>query len=108
MILRFPDNYSVIKMQKNHNYIIIKGVTETGEEFRPNDWAERMSGKLSTLRNQRLHYSPLLQPVVKDGHKCVLLDKRLEQSNPQLYHSILEFAESHKLKICKDIRKTPE
>ena len=86
--------------------IIIKGVTESGEEFRPNDWAERMSGKLSTLRNHRLHYSPLLQPVIKDGHKCVLLDKRLQQSNPKLYNSILEFARDHKLKIC-DNKKPP-
>lgn len=83
-------------------YIIIKGVTENGKEFRPNDWAERMSGKLSTLRNQRLSYSPLLQPVVQGGHKCVLLDKRLKKSNPELYDSILEFAHEHKLKICKD------
>ena len=84
------------------DYIIIKGVTENGKEFRPNDWAERMSGKLSTLRNQRLRYSPLLQPVIQDGHKCVLLDKRLKDSNPELYRSILEFAHDHKLKICKE------
>ena len=87
------------------DYIIIKGVTENGEEFRPNDWAERMSGKLSTLRNHRLYYSPLLQPVMKDGHKCVLLDKRLQQSNPQLYDSVLEFAHDHKLKIYDDQSK---
>ena len=92
------------------HYIIIKGVTESGEEFRPNDWAERMSGKLSTLRNHRLHYSPLLQPIIKDGHKCILLDKRLQQSNPKLYDSIIEFAHDHKLKICKDIsnKDTPK
>lgn len=95
-------------MPHNHNqhssppdYLIIKGITESGEVFRPNDWAERMSGKLSTLRNHRLHYSPLLQPVIRDGHKCILLDKRLQQSNPQLYDSIIEFANNHKLKISK-------
>ncbi|OGT26528.1 MAG: acetyltransferase [Gammaproteobacteria bacterium RIFCSPLOWO2_02_FULL_42_14] len=80
--------------------IIIEGVTESGETFRPSDWAERMSGQLSTLRKRRIQYSPLLQPSVKDGNKCVLLDRKLKASNPELYHSILEFAHNNHLKIC--------
>ncbi len=82
--------------------IIIEGVTESGEKFRPSDWAERVSGKLSTFRKRRLQYSPLLQPSIKDGHKCVVLDQKLKQSNPKLYQSILEFAHTNKLKICND------
>ncbi len=82
--------------------IIIEGVTEEGESFRPSDWAERMSGGLSTFRNHRIYYSPLLQPMMKDGYKCVVLDKRLKESNPALYDSILEFAKVNKLRICKD------
>ena len=77
-------------------------MTESGEQFRPSDWAERMSGKLSTFRKRRIQYSPLLQPSVKDGNKCVVLDPKLKQSNPKLYDSILEFAKENKLKICKD------
>lgn len=80
--------------------IIIEGVTESGEQFRPSDWAERMSGNLSTFRNHRIYYSPLLQPSVKDGNKCIVLDPELEKSNPALYQSILDFAKSNKLKIC--------
>jgi len=81
---------------------IIEGVTESGETFRPSDWAERMSGRLSTFRKRRIHYSPLLQPTMKEGHKCVMLDPNLKQSNPALYNSILEFAKNNKLKICKE------
>lgn len=80
--------------------IIIEGVTDTGETFRPADWAERMSGQLSTFHKRRIHYSPLLQPSMKDGRKCVLLDPTLKESNPELYESILEFAKKNKLKIC--------
>lgn len=80
--------------------IIIEGVTDTGETFRPSDWAERMSGQLSTFRKRRIQYSPLLQPSIKDGRKCVLLDPKLKESNPALYASILEFAQKNKLKIC--------
>ncbi len=82
--------------------IVIHGVTESGEQFRPSDWAERMSGQLQTFKNHRILYSPLLQPIVKDGYKCVLLDPKLKESNPELYASILDFAQKNKLQICKD------
>ena len=82
--------------------IIIEGITQEGDTFRPSDWAERMSGSLSTFRNHRILYSPLLQPTYKDGNKCVLLDPALKVSNPELYTSILNFAKKNKLKICND------
>ena len=87
---------------KQNKKIIIEGVTEEGKRFRPSDWAERMSGNLSTFRNHRIYYSPLLQPAVKDGYKCVALDPALKESNPALYNSILEFAKTNKLKICDE------
>ena len=87
---------------KKKTKIIIEGVTESGEQFRPSDWAERMSGKLSTFRNHRIIYSPLLQPIMRDGNKCVVLDQRLKQSNPKLYDSILAFAKNNNLKICQE------
>lgn len=82
--------------------IIIEGITPTGETFRPSDWAERMSGKLSTFHKHRIRYSPLLQPSTKDGNKCVLLDPKLKESNPDLYQSILDFANNNQLKICRE------
>jgi hypothetical protein len=89
-------------MSKKDKKIIIEGITDSGETFRPSDWAERMSGKLSTFRKRRIHYSPLLQPSTKDGHKCVVLDPNLKISNPELYQSILDFAKNNQLKICQD------
>lgn len=86
----------------NTKKIIIEGITEEGQQFRPSDWAERISGDLSTFHKHRIIYSPLLQPMVKDGNKCVMLDPALKQTNPSLYQSILEFAHANKLKICKE------
>lgn len=80
--------------------LIIEGVTHTGETFRPSDWAERMSGKLSTFRKHRLYYSPLLHPSMYKGNKCVLLDQQLKRANPKLYQSILSFAKENNLRIC--------
>ncbi len=85
---------------KGSKKIIIEGVTEDGQQFRPSDWAERMSGSLSTFRNHRIFYSPLLKPTVQNENKCIMLDKSLKQSNPALYEHILDFARKNKLKIC--------
>ena len=81
--------------------IVIEGVTTQGKEFRPSDWAERMSGALASFKNSRIHYSPLLQPSINhQGYKCILLDPKLKESSPQVYQSILDFAKANQLKIC--------
>lgn len=82
--------------------IIIEGVTPDGADFRPSDWAERVSGKLSTFKKHRITYSPLLKPSTYNGHKCVVLDPKLKETNPSMYESILDFAKSNNLSICKD------
>ncbi len=89
------------KDSKKDSTIVIEGVTGKGKTFRPSDWAERMSGRMASFKNQRIQYSPLLQPSVnKDGYKCVLLDKKLKESSPQVYQSIIDFARANDLKIC--------
>ena len=81
--------------------IVIEGITQEGKKFRPSDWAERMSGKLATFKNRRIHYSPMLQPSMSEqGYKCVELDPNLKESNPDLYESILKFAKTNDLKLC--------
>jgi hypothetical protein len=81
--------------------IIIEGVTTQGKVFRPSDWAERMSGALASFKNSRIQYSPLLQPSINnEGFKCVLLDPKLQESSPEVYQSILDFAKTNNLKIC--------
>ncbi len=82
--------------------VVIEGITESGEAFRPSDWAERMSGQLSTFRRNRIIYSPKLRPAMKDGNKCVVLDPKLEKSNPKLYRSIMTFVKNNKLRICSE------
>lgn len=85
---------------KKSRKIIILGVTESGEKFRPSNWAERMSGKLCTFKNHRIHYSPMLRPLIQGGYHCILLDEQLRELNPSLYNSVMDFAMKHKLQIC--------
>lgn len=87
---------------KKKSKIVIHGVTESGEAFRPSDWAERMSGNLSTFKNHRIYYSPMLKPSYQAGTRCVVLDPALKVSNPELFQHILDFAKNNKLKICDD------
>ena len=82
--------------------IIIEGVTPSGDNFRPSNWAERVSDKLATFRKHRLMYSPLLKPSIHNGHKCVVLDPKLKETNPKLYQSVLDFAKTNQLNICKE------
>lgn len=82
--------------------IVIVGITEQGERLRPSDWAERVCGSLSSFDNQRICYSPMLQPVIKNGTSCVVLDPQLAEANPETYAMILDFAKSNNLKICSE------
>ena len=79
--------------------IVIEGITSDGRKFRPSNWAQRMSGALSTFQNQRIHYSPLLRPSSRNGFPCLILHADLKEKHPELYADILSFAEQNKLKI---------
>ena len=86
----------------NRSIIIIEGQTKDGRKFRPSDWAERMSGALSTFgRDQRIHYSPLLKPITVNGLKCVAMDAELKQINPDIYQHIMNFVTRNELKVLE-------
>jgi hypothetical protein len=85
--------------KKTDSKLVIEGITDEGKPFRPSDWAERVSGRLATFHKQRIIYSPLLKPGMKDGNKCVFIDEKLKETNPELYNQLLEFAKRNKLKV---------
>lgn len=80
--------------------IIIEGVTKSGSKFRPSDWAERMSGALSTFgRDQRIRYSPMLHPLSLKGIKCISIDPDLQKSHAELFAYIMQWADNNRLKV---------
>ncbi len=89
---------------------MIEGVTLEGKTFRPSDWAERVCGNLSTFKNQRIYYSPLLRPSFIRGHRCVVVDTALKDLHPELYKHIIDFAHANRLVILKeeDVLQEPE
>ena len=82
--------------------IIIEGITESGRKFRPSDWAERMSGALSTFgRDHRIQYSPLLQPMTINGVKCISIDPHMKDSYPEMFAYIMRWVDLNKLKVIE-------
>jgi len=75
--------------QKNHIRLlqpIIQGVTLS-------DWAERLSGILSTCgADHCLCYAPYLQPLTYNGVKSVAIDKKLQEVNADAFDFLLGFA----------------
>lgn len=87
----------IMQIAENEKLVII-GLTEAGQKFRPSDWAERLCGSLCTFRNRRMYYSPLLRPAVIDGVKCVVVDPRLAQEQSEMYEYVLGFVKENALK----------
>ncbi len=85
------------------NKLIIEGITPDGQKFRPSDWAERMSGNLSTFKNQRIHYSPLLYPSTIENRNCLIVSLSLAEANPPLFEQIIAFAQKNRLSIVGEI-----
>jgi len=88
---------------RGHQRIIIEGQTQDGKTFRPSDWSERLCDLLAAFgRDQRIRYSPLLQPLIRDGLRCVVVDDRLRSAHPYLFQQIMDFAQSNRLNIIYD------
>lgn len=78
---------------------IIVGQTHDGKTFRPSDWADRLCGIMSAFgADQRMQYSPYVQPINVGGVKCVLIDVRLQELEPMAYNFLINFARDNELK----------
>lgn len=79
---------------------VIVGITESGRTFRPSDWAERLCGCLSVFgEDQKIRYSPYLKPIVSEGTKCVVVDRRLENLDPVAFCFLMSFAKDNELRV---------
>jgi Protein of unknown function (DUF3579) len=80
--------------------LVIQGLTQAGERFRPSDWAERLCGMMSVFGEDRhLSYSPYLKPVIADGMSCVVVDARLRAIDAPAFEFLLGFARDNELRV---------
>lgn len=91
--------------------VVIHGTTSSGKIFRPSDWAERLCGILSSFtKDNRLSYSKWVRPILVDNVRCVAIDKKLEQDNPQMFRFLMDFAADNDLRVidCKALLEEQE
>ena len=80
--------------------LVIKGLTLSGQQFRPSDWSDRLCGVMSAFgADEQLRYSPLVTPALRDGLRCVIVKRELAELEPRLFRFFLSFAVDNELQI---------
>jgi len=89
------------------NEVIILGVTQSGQTFRPSDWAERLAGVMSSIRpggaipGDHLSYSPWCVPNTLNGQKCVVVNTDIREANVMAWDFLMGFAKDNNLQLIK-------
>ncbi|MCW8827806.1 MAG: DUF3579 domain-containing protein [Gammaproteobacteria bacterium] len=87
-------------MDEKKSCLVIHGVGEDGERFRPSDWIERISASVARFGgDRRLRYDARVLPVVIDGERCLYVSPELAHDAPQLYNHIVAFAAANRLRV---------
>ncbi|PKO25064.1 MAG: hypothetical protein CVU35_06050 [Betaproteobacteria bacterium HGW-Betaproteobacteria-8] len=82
------------------NEVIIEGLTRAGKPFRPSDWVDRMCSTYASFgADKKLRYSPYLKPRVVNGVRCLAVNLKLKDINPDGYAQLMHFAEENQLNI---------
>jgi len=82
--------------------VIIQGLTQSGNKFRPSDWAERLCGAVATYdKNRRITFHPSVSLATYENVKCVVVNTALEQEDEMLYNFLLDFAAENNLNVIR-------
>jgi hypothetical protein len=83
--------------------IFVQGLTKDGKQFRPSDWVDRMCSSFATFgENRKLRYSPYLRPEVLNGVRCLAVDMKLKDVNPEGFEHVMLFANENQLNILDE------
>ena len=82
------------------NFVIV-GLTTSGKQFRPSEWAERLFGVMPVFGSERrMAYSPYARPGTYDAYKCVYVDARIRDIEPMAYAFLVNFAKDNQLTVA--------
>lgn len=83
--------------------IIIQGLTLAGKPFRPSDWVDRMCSTYASFgEDKKLRYSPYLKPKLVDNVRCLSVDMKLKDVNPEGFEQLIQFANENQLGILNE------
>ncbi len=87
--------------------VVIRGITTQGQTFRPSDWADRLASIVGHVgRDNRLNYSPDVQPVTRAGVRCVVLNQKLATLDARIFKFLLDFARENDLEVVDGRKAT--
>ncbi|OUR74380.1 hypothetical protein A9Q78_00620 [Methylophaga sp. 41_12_T18] len=90
--------------------VIIQGLTQNGDKFRPSDWAERLCGAVASYGpGRRIIFHPNVKLAAIEGVKCVVIDASLKADDEMLFEFLLDFAQENNLQtMTSDVFPLPE
>ncbi len=92
-------------MSEASEKIIIEGIKQDGNKFRPSDWCERLATTLASFGDdQRLKYCKSAHPCIINGVNCLIVERDLASKSPGSYEFLMAFAEENQLKVQEDRR----
>lgn len=78
----------------------ITGLTDTGHQFRPSDWVERIAGNFANFdANRRMRYHPLVRPAHHEGKYGLFVASELASTDPFAYQFVMNFVSNYQLAI---------
>jgi hypothetical protein len=87
-------------MAGDKEQLVIKGITVSGEPFRPSDWAERLCAVMSGFGSDgRTRYSPYVFPITRSGVGCVVVRSALQAIAPMAFDFLMNFARDNELQM---------
>jgi hypothetical protein len=87
-------------MTAQHQEFFIQSLTLEGKPFRPSDWVDRICSSYATFgADRRLKYNPYLKPELMNGVRCLAVDMRLKDTNPEGFEELMQFASENRLKV---------
>lgn len=91
------------RLNDDKTEIIIESTTRDGKAFRPSDWIDRICSSYATFgENRKLRYSPYLKPEVISGVRCLVVDMKLKDVNPEGFEELMQFANENQLNILDE------
>lgn len=80
--------------------IIIEGLTRAGKPFRPSDWVDRICSSYASFgADRKLRYSPYLKPQLLNGVRCLKVDMKLKEVNPEGFAQLMQFVNENQLNV---------
>lgn len=94
------------------DHYLIRGVTSQRKQFRPDDWAERLTGVIILFVGERgtgihMNFTRLAMPVMEQDLKCLRVAHELQSVCPAAFEFVMRFAWDNDLAvdICRVVNE---